>query len=88
MKTVPKLTKEIITVIGNYVTAESEGEKVVEINEISSILRMLANDYSIAEERSRVREYLKHYKTKSDCCSQTVDDIYTTLSSLDTLTDK
>jgi len=32
---------------------------------------------AIAEERERVREYLNHYKTKSYCCSQTVDDIYT-----------
>jgi len=39
---------------------------------------------ALAEERERVREYLGHYKTKSDCCSQTVDDIYTTLSSLNT----
>ena len=38
---------------------------------------------AIAEERERMREYLSHYKTKSDCCSQTVDDIYTNLSSLD-----
>ena len=38
---------------------------------------------ALAEERERVREYLSHYKTKSDCCSQTVDDIYTNLSSLD-----
>jgi len=32
---------------------------------------------TLAEERERVREYLNHYKTKSYCCSQTVDDIYT-----------
>jgi len=32
---------------------------------------------ALAEERERVREYLNHYKTKSYCCSQTVDDIYT-----------
>ena len=38
---------------------------------------------ALAEDRERVREYLSHYKTKSDCCSQTVDDIYTNLSSLD-----
>ena len=38
---------------------------------------------ALAEEREKVREYLSHYKTKSDCCSQTVDDIYTNLSSLD-----
>ena len=36
------------------------------------------------EMMKRVREYLNQYKTKSDCCSQTVDDIYTNLSSLDT----
>ena len=34
---------------------------------------------AVAEERARVKEYLNHYKTKSDCCSQTVDNIYTSL---------
>ena len=46
MKTVPKLAIEIIKVIGDYTIGENEDEKVVEINEIPSILKMIANDYS------------------------------------------
>jgi len=46
MKTIPNLAVEIIKVIGDYTISEREAEKVVEINEIPAILRMIANDYS------------------------------------------
>jgi len=46
MKTIPNLAVEIINVIGNYTIGENKDEKVVEIDEIPAILRMIADDYS------------------------------------------
>jgi len=45
-KTIPNLAVEIVKVIGNYTIEESENQKIVEIEDIPSILRMIANDYS------------------------------------------
>jgi len=46
MKTIPNLAMTIIDIIGQYTIQETEDERVIEIEEIPSILRMIASDYS------------------------------------------
>jgi len=46
MKTVPNLAMEIIGVIGKYTIQDEANEQVIELEDIPSILNMIAFDYS------------------------------------------
>jgi len=53
-KTIPNLAIEIIKKIGDYTINENENEEIIDIEEIPTVLRMIADDYQNCIKKERL----------------------------------